>query len=389
MNDPQVNIVTPILDPSAPILSTSPTLAPRMVGDYNVGDTNENGIEDPGETFQYMIAGDDNDNGIQDPGEEFTFANVGDTNQNSVEDPGETFQYYNAGDTDHDGEEDPGETFQFDVSHAATSVDNNHDGFNDGDTNSDNLLSVGETWQYSVAYTVTQDDIDNGGVVDPALTHDNTATVTTGQGIEGEASASVSIVQNPHVTLTKAASVDGGTADVAGEVISYTIDVANDGNMTLTGLVVSDPSVDDLAEVESGGFNTGDTDMDGVFDVGEMWHFTASHTVTQADIDGNGGGDGFIDNTASATTDQGATSNDTASVEVVQPPVAALFLDKSDDVGTHFVDADEDGVVDADGDLIQFAFQITNTGNVVLHDVVINDPLLGGPDLRTGGARPG
>ena len=191
-------------------------------------------------------------------------------------------------------------------------------------------------------------------------------------------SASITIVQDPHVTLTKAASVDGGTADVAGEVISYTIDVANDGNMTLTGLAVSDPSVSDLAEVESGGFNTGDTDMDGVFDVGEMWHYTASHTVTQADIDGNGGGDGFIDNTASVTTDQGATSNDTASVEVVQPAVAALFLDKSDNVGTHFVDHDEDGVVDADGDLIQFGFQITNTGTVVLHDVMIDDPLLGG-----------
>ena len=182
VNDTQVNIATPILDPNAPVLSSDYTLAPRTEGDYNVGDTNENGIEDPGETFQYKIAGDDNDNGIQDPGEEFTFANVGDTNRNSVEDPGETFQYYNAGDTDHDGEEDPGETFQFNVSHAATSVDSDDDGFNDGDINEDGQLSIGEIWQYSVVYTVTQDDIDNGGIVDPALTHDNTATVTTGQG---------------------------------------------------------------------------------------------------------------------------------------------------------------------------------------------------------------
>ena len=43
------------------------------------------------------------------------FTNVGDTNQNGVQDPGETFQFYNAGDTNHNGVEDDGETFQFDV----------------------------------------------------------------------------------------------------------------------------------------------------------------------------------------------------------------------------------------------------------------------------------
>ena len=60
---------------------------------------------------------------------------------------------------------------------------------------------------------MTQDDIDNGGVVDPALTHDNTATATTTQGATDDASASVLIEQNPHVTLVKTATVPGGTAN--------------------------------------------------------------------------------------------------------------------------------------------------------------------------------
>ena len=47
----------------------------------------------------------------------------------------------------------------------------------------------------------------------------------------------------------KSATVPGGTANSAGEVIAYTINVTNDGNMTLTGPVVSDPSVSDLAAV--------------------------------------------------------------------------------------------------------------------------------------------
>ena len=48
-------------------------------------------------------------------------------------------------------------------------------------------------------------------------------------------------------------------------------------------------------------FSGGDTDSDGLLDVGETWTYTAAHTVTQAELDSNGGGDGDIDNMATAT----------------------------------------------------------------------------------------
>src|SRR5262247_4592342 len=254
VTDSMVNIVTPILDFSAPILDTAnPLLAPVLVGDNNIGDTNQNGVEDPGETFQFNIAGDTNRNGV----------------------------------------EDPGETFQFLVSHQVAGVDADNDLFNDGDTNHDGLLNVGETWQFSFTHTVTQDEIDNGGVVDPGLTIDNTASAATDQvNPIATASASVPVEQHPHVTLVKDAAVPGGTADAAGEVISYTIDVTNDGNMTLTTPVVSDPFVSNLALV------SGDADNDGKLDVGETWHYTANHTVSQAEIDAGGS----ISNTASVNT---------------------------------------------------------------------------------------
>ena len=141
-------------------------------------------------------------------------------------------------------------------------------GFNAGDTDHDGKIDVGEAWQYSASHTVTQDDIDNGGVVNPALSYNNTASVTTDQGAtdpdaNDTDSASVPIAQNPHVTLDKTATVPGGTVDAAGEVISYAITIQNTGNMTVTNAVVSDPSVSDLVAVSSGGFNAGDTDMDG------------------------------------------------------------------------------------------------------------------------------
>ena len=87
-------------------------LAEILNADYNVGDTNQNGVQDPGETFQYANAGDTNQNHILDPDETFLFTNVGDTNQNGIEDPddpnipgdqGEHFVFVNAGDTDQNG----------------------------------------------------------------------------------------------------------------------------------------------------------------------------------------------------------------------------------------------------------------------------------------------
>jgi uncharacterized repeat protein (TIGR01451 family) len=381
VQDSQVNIVTPITDPDAPILSTNPLLAPVLNGEFNVGDTNQNGVQDPGETFVFKNAGDENGNGIQDPGETFLFANVGDTNQNGAVDTGEMWQFYNVGDTNHNGVQDPGETFQFNVSHQATSVDANNDGFNDGDTNHNGAIDVGETWQYSVTYTVTQDDIDNGGVVDPALTHDNTATITTDQTGSGSASATVAIVQDPRVSVTKTATVADGTADAAGDVINYAIDVHNAGNMTLTSPVVIDASVTNLTLV------SGDTDGDGKIDVGETWHYTASHTVTQAEIDNGGVVDPTLarDNTVTVTTaqseqnpngDPDAAGSASASVPIVQHPDVALT--KSASVA--------DGTADAAGDVINYTIDVSNTGNMTLTGVSVTDPSVSNLTLVGGDA---
>jgi uncharacterized repeat protein (TIGR01451 family) len=244
-------------------------------------------------------------------------------------------------------------------------------GFDVGDTNADGILNVGETWQFTGTQTITQAEIDNrngSGIptVSGGLTHDFIVRSLYDQGGPDVGTSSVPIVQNPHVTLAKAASV--ATVNHAGDLITYTIDLANAGNMDLTHATVTDASVSDLAPVLAGGFNAGDTNMDGELSVGETWHYTADHTVTQAEIDNGGVVDPTltISNTASSSTDQGASASATASVSVAQNPSLALTK-----AGT-FNDTNGDGLANP-GETISYSFSETNTGNMTLHNVAVSD----------------
>ncbi|MGI8981137.1 MAG: DUF7507 domain-containing protein, partial [Pirellulaceae bacterium] len=90
----------------------------------------------------------------------------------------------------------------------------------------------------------------------------------------------------PALNIVKNATVPGGTADAAGEVISYTITLQNTGNQTLTGVIVTDPYADPGSIVRGPDAPGGNNDN--LLEVGETWTYTATHTITQAEIDSNG-----------------------------------------------------------------------------------------------------
>ena len=121
------------------------------------------------------------------------------------------------------------------------------------------------------------------------------------------------------------------TLSGVGEVITYAITVRNMGNVSLTGVVVTDPFVSDLAR---GADIVGNNDN--VLNVGEIWSYTAHHAVTQADI--NSGG--FIVNTATADSDQ--TGPDSATVSTTVERDSEIELVMQQDVAS----------VDAAGDVI-------------------------------------
>ena len=183
-----------------------------------------------------------------------------------------------------------------------------------GDTNNNSILETTETWTYSADYVVTQADLNAG----TALV--NVASVDTAQTVPQQDDATSTVAQNPALTIVKNGTVPGGTANAVGEVVSWTIDVGNAGNAAVSNVTVTDPLAPDIAPVLSGTFNSGDTDTDNLLDVGETWHYTASHTVTQADLDTNGGGDGDIDNVATAHGTGAADVSDDATVPVAQTP---------------------------------------------------------------------
>src|SRR5205085_290197 len=105
--------------------------------------------------------------------------------------------------------------------------------------NHDNQLSTGETWHYTASYTVTQDDLNTLGGGDGLI--DNTVTADSAQTNPISATASVVVENNAHVALTKTADVSSVSA--AGQVIHYSISVANTGNVTLNSPLVNDSQV--------------------------------------------------------------------------------------------------------------------------------------------------
>jgi uncharacterized repeat protein (TIGR01451 family) len=161
-------------------------------------------------------------------------------------------------------------------------------------------------------------------------------------------------------TSRKDGTVADGTANSTSDVINYTLDVTNTGNAAIAGVTVDDPFTSDEAPVLVGGFNSGDTDQDGKLDVTETWHYTASHTVTQAELDSGAN----IVNTATVTGTNATSDDDSASIAVVQNKV--LHIVKTAAVA--------DGTANSTSDVINYTLDVTNTGNAAIAGVTVDDP---------------
>ena len=225
-------------------------------------------------------------------------------------------------------------------------------------------LAPGAQVTASASYTVTQADADAGSVLNRA-----TATGTTPSGGEitsiPDSTSTTLAAADARLTVTKAASITTGAK--AGDVIRYTLAIANPGTVTVTGIAVSDPLVTDLAVVWPG--------VSGVLAPGQTATGTASYLVTQADVDG-----GSVVNTASASGTPARGTLATApgsATTTAQPPAPAIAVTDS---GRFLA-----GSTGRAGDRTQWTYVITNTGNVTLTGVTAAEtlPLSAGPTYGT------
>ncbi|PVX52421.1 putative repeat protein (TIGR01451 family)/gliding motility-associated-like protein [Balneicella halophila] len=215
-------------------------------------------------------------------------------------------------------------------------------------------LEAGEKGTVSYSYTLTAEDVKAGEVLNVAYVE---GTTSLGDTVTSSDSATVefnTVEENGEVSVEKTA--DKEMYEEVGEDITYTIVVKNTGNVVLTNVVVSDPLTGLEKVVEE-------------LDVAASVSFTTEYTVTQSDID-----TGFVNNvvTAEGITPLGSNVSDTDTATV-----------KYDSAG-----GEENGEVSVEktadkemyeevGEVITYSIVVKNTGNVVLTNVVVSDPLTG------------
>ena len=215
-------------------------------------------------------------------------------------------------------------------------------------------------------YTIPED-------AEPGDTIPNTATAT-GTPVNGADDVSATddhLVQiRPQGPRPEIALVKGGpeTADV-GDVITYSFNVTNTGNTTLSNVHVTDPLLGGTAIA---------VDPPTLM-VGESGVAEAQYTVDADDVQQRGPAVEpirFVPNTATArgTSPQG--------VDVLATDDHEVLLPNDPDVDRPNIRLEKDGPASARvGDRITYTFTVTNTGDVTLTNVRIDDPLISSRSL--------
>ncbi|MEM7487299.1 MAG: gliding motility-associated C-terminal domain-containing protein [Bacteroidota bacterium] len=254
-----------------------------------------------------------------------------------------------------------------------------------GDVNNNTLLDPGETWIYNSFYETTQVDIDNGSfgnlpanvtsnpVGQPLVSVDD---VSDPVDVAGSNPTIIDLTAcQPRIAVIKTGSISN---DPAGGLdcnfINYQFEVTNEGIEILENVVLNDP----LLGGDLPGPDSGDDNNDTFLDLDETWIYVANYAITPENIN-----NGFVENQATATADvQGTvnTVNDLSDNDsVLEDDPTIIDLSSCPGIGLikdgDPIDFDGDGCIES----ILYTFTITNLGDVDLDEVLLEDPLFGGP----------
>ncbi|SDJ09592.1 conserved repeat domain-containing protein [Frankineae bacterium MT45] len=210
------------------------------------------------------------------------------------------------------------------------------------------LLAPAATTTCSATYTATQADVDSGSI--------NNSATATGRDPAGKAVASdpstASVTVNASPSLKLAKTVTPTIYDTVGQTLTYTFTVTNNGNQTVSGLAIADPM-----------FTGANAAVCAATTLAPAAKTTcsATHAVTQADLDA-----GTIQNTATAK------GLDPTGAAVTSPAATASATANQSPLLTLIKTASPTSVSSA-GSVITYSFHVTNTGNVTINNLSIND----------------
>ncbi len=248
-----------------------------------------------------------------------------------------------------------------------------------------NVLKPGEAANATATYALTQADVDAGGVV-------NTATVlgmppdrlnangdlVPSAPVTATDTEFLAVTAVPSIQIEKTGVLDITEASAPGDLATYTFTVTNTGTVTLTDVGISDPKLSASgADLTFGPWPGADR----VLAPGESVTATSVYAITQADIDAE-----QVVNVATAhgtPPDVREDPNDPESEKVPADPVT----DSDEEILpvnlNPVIDLVKTGVLDTSvtptmpGTEIAYTFTITNTGNVLLKNVNVQDALPG------------
>lgn len=214
---------------------------------------------------------------------------------------------------------------------------------------------------FTATYRLKQADIDAGQFDnDASVAGTGTDSGGTPTIVRDSSAASQLLTRTSSLSIVKAETALLSTPPIAGDTIEYSFVLTNTGNTTLTNVVLDDP----LPGLVMNDPTTIATLLPGAENAQTI---TATYTVLQADIQR-----GDVTNQASVTYDdfngpQGPTDSNQVVVPLTQAPGIAIIKDASSALS-------DPALV---GEVITYSFTVTNTGNLTLTGVVIDDPLTG------------
>ncbi len=208
-------------------------------------------------------------------------------------------------------------------------------------------LAPGASVTCAATYVVPQADVDRGSVANTAVA---AATPPSGDPVDSPpSSVTLRSSSKPAIALKKTANRAGL---VAGDTVTYSFELRNTGNVTLSSVSVHEEKFSGAGELSTVSCPAGA----GTLTPGASVTCSASYAVSQADVD-----KGSVTNTATATGTPptgAAIASQPSSVTLAVTTQPGIALTKTADRAELVV-----------GETVSYSFSMTNIGNVTLKDV--------------------